>query len=61
MEQFDFTHQGILDATQFLKDNNDAFHKNVNAWLLLTKNESIYISKPEILTEANNLFKLLKT
>jgi hypothetical protein len=59
MEHFDFTKQGISDATEFLKNNTDAFHKNVNAWLLLTKNETIYVSKPEILTEANNLYKLL--
>jgi hypothetical protein len=59
MEQFDFTKQGVADATQFLKENNDAFYKSVNAWQLLTKNETIYVSKPEILTEANNLYKLL--
>ena len=38
MEKFDYTKKGIADATEFLKNNNDTFYKNVNAWQLLTKN-----------------------
>lgn len=59
MEQFNFTKDGVADATSFLKNNNDVFYKNVNAWQLLTKNETIYVSNPTVLEEANRLYKNL--
>ena len=59
MEQFDFTIKGVADAISYLKENNDAFYKNVNAWQLLTKNETSYVSNPAVLEEANRLYKNL--
>lgn len=59
MEHFDFTVGGVADATTYLKANNDTFYKNVNAWQLLTKNETIYVSNPSVIEEANRLYKNL--
>lgn len=59
MEKFDYTKKGIVDATEFLKNNNDTFYKNVNAWQLLTKNETDFVTNLQILEEANLLYKNL--
>ena len=59
MEKFDYTKKGIADATEFLKNNNDTFYKNVNAWQLLTKNETEYVTNFQILDEANRLYNNL--
>jgi hypothetical protein len=59
--KFEYTRQSIAEATQYLKDNNDYFYKNVNAWLVLTKNETEFVTNGDILDTANLLYKNLNT
>lgn len=59
MERFDYNKISIAEAITFLKENNDVFYKNVNAWDLLTKHETESVSNLEILEQANLLYNNL--
>lgn len=59
MERFDYNKISIAEAITFLKENNDVFYKNINAWDLLTKHETEFVSNLEILEHANLLYNNL--
>lgn len=54
--KFEYSKMSIAQAIDYLKNNNDYFHKKVNAWQLLTKNETESVSNIEILDTANLLY-----
>lgn len=59
MEKFEYTRKSIAEAIEYLKNNNDYFHKKVNAWILLTKGETEFVGNGEIIETANLLFENL--